>query len=241
MRYHFIDSVRGIVLVSMILYHTAWDLVYLFQADWDWYRGESGYIWQQSICWTFIFLSGFCWDLGKHPAKRGLIVLTAGALVSLATWIAMPRQSIMFGILTFLGISMLLLIPLSRLLRKIPPAAGIAASSLLFAAARNINDGYLGFEQWNLCQIPERLYDGMFATFLGFRDPAFHSSDYFSLFPWFFLFLAGYFVYKEIKERELHPKLLEKKIPFFSALGRCSLQIYLIHQPIIYIILRIFL
>ena len=53
-----LDALRGLTLVSMIAYHACWDLVYLVHADWDWYRGTGAYIWQQSICWTFILLSG---------------------------------------------------------------------------------------------------------------------------------------------------------------------------------------
>lgn len=34
-----LDALRGLTLVSMIAYHACWDLVYLFHADWDWYRG----------------------------------------------------------------------------------------------------------------------------------------------------------------------------------------------------------
>ena len=66
-----LDWIRGITLVSMILYHGAWDLVYLFGANWDWYRSKGAYVWQQSICWTFILLSGFCWALGGPDRDGG--------------------------------------------------------------------------------------------------------------------------------------------------------------------------
>ncbi|MDE7404312.1 MAG: DUF1624 domain-containing protein, partial [Lachnospiraceae bacterium] len=64
-RYGVLDGIRGFVVISMILYHACWDLVYIFGKDWSWYRGRGAYIWQQSICWSFILLSGFCWSLGK--------------------------------------------------------------------------------------------------------------------------------------------------------------------------------
>lgn len=32
-RYDFLDSLRGIALISMIVYHTVWDVVYI--GDWD--------------------------------------------------------------------------------------------------------------------------------------------------------------------------------------------------------------
>ena len=58
-RYGIFDGIRGITLLSMIIYHGAWDLVYIYGVKWDWYRGAGAYLWQQSICWTFILLSGF--------------------------------------------------------------------------------------------------------------------------------------------------------------------------------------
>ncbi|MBQ9644441.1 MAG: DUF1624 domain-containing protein, partial [Lachnospiraceae bacterium] len=40
-RYHLLDGIRGITLISMILYHAAWDAVYLLGADWPWYQGTA--------------------------------------------------------------------------------------------------------------------------------------------------------------------------------------------------------
>ena len=55
-----LDSLRGLTLVSMMAYHACWDLVYLYGMPWDWYRSFWAYAWQQSICCTFILLSGYC-------------------------------------------------------------------------------------------------------------------------------------------------------------------------------------
>ena len=99
-RYDLLDTIRGITLLSMICYHGAWDFVYLYQVKWDWYRGTGAYIWQQSICWTFIFLSGFCWSLGKRHLKRGLMVFGGGLLVTLVTILVMPDNRVVFGVLT---------------------------------------------------------------------------------------------------------------------------------------------
>ena len=81
-RYRKLDAIRGIALINMIAYHAIWDLVYLYGFQWDWYQSEIGYIWQQGICWTFIFLSGFCCSLGSNPIKRGLTVFLAGAVIT---------------------------------------------------------------------------------------------------------------------------------------------------------------
>lgn len=70
MRYSKIDGIRGFTLISMVLYHLIWDLVYLFKVPLFWYHTNAAYIWQQSICWVFILLSGFCWSMEKRNLKE---------------------------------------------------------------------------------------------------------------------------------------------------------------------------
>lgn len=55
-----LDELRGLDLISMMLYHGMWDLVYLFGVSAPWYGSWQGELWQQSICWVFLLLSGFC-------------------------------------------------------------------------------------------------------------------------------------------------------------------------------------
>ena len=237
-----LDDIRGMTLFSMILYHTVWDLVYIWGMDWSWYYTKFAYIWQQSICWTFIFLSGFCWSLGKHKLRRGLIVVGAGALVSLVTEIAMPNQRIRFGVLTLIGTSMLLTIITEKILKRVPALIGFACSLLLFLLIRNVNVGYIGFENWNLYQLPEAWYHGGdIATFMGFTDLSFFSSDYFSVLPWYFLFVAGYFAYQLAKRYGILEKIAKKRSvgKIWNFMGRQSLIIYMLHQPIIYLVLSL--
>ena len=73
-RYHLLDGIRGIVLISMIVYHCSWNLVYIYGVKWPWYHGTGAYVWQQSICWTFLLLSGFCWEMGGQHIERGLLM-----------------------------------------------------------------------------------------------------------------------------------------------------------------------
>ena len=87
-----LDSLRGLTLVSMMAYHACWDLVYLRGLPWAWYNGFWAYIWQQSICCTFILLSGYCCQASRHPIRRGAISFFGGAAVSLAS--AAPRRTV---------------------------------------------------------------------------------------------------------------------------------------------------
>lgn len=234
MRFYTIDNIRGINLISMILYHLVWDMVYIFGISLEWYESEAGYLWQQSICWTFIFLSGFCWTLGKQHFKRGCIVSLAGAAISVITILIMPEQRIVFGVLSMLGACMLLMIPLDKAVRKWNKYAGLLMSVVLFFFVREINEGFFGFESMRVGRVPSAFYKGYMMTFLGFPDESFQSTDYFSLFPWFFLFLAGYFAFQIVSEHEKNTFLQGKKMSGISYVGKYSLPIYMLHQPIIY-------
>ena len=228
-RFHGLDTIRGITLVSMIAYHACWDLVWIFGADWPWYRSDGAYLWLQSICWTFILLSGYCWSLGRHRLRRGLMAFGGGALVSAVTLLAMPEDRVLFGVLTLLGTSALLLIPLERPLRRLPARAGLAGSFLLFLLTREVNSGYLGFEGVRLLALPQSWYRNHLTALLGFPQPTFYSTDYFSLLPWVFLFWTGYYLYR--LRRQEPPRL---SLPVVTALGRHSLLVYLLHQPVVY-------
>ena len=107
-RYRLLDELRGLDLISMMLYHGMWDVVFLFGVAQKWYTGRPGFVWQQSICWVFILLSGFCLPLGHHPFRRGAVVFGAGALVTAVTLLFLPEDVVWFGVLTLLGSSMLL-------------------------------------------------------------------------------------------------------------------------------------
>lgn len=275
-----LDALRGFTVASMVLYHGMWDAVFLYGLKAPWYDALPGYLWQQSICWTFIFLAGFSWRFDRKPLKRGLMIFGAGALVTLVTTLFMPEDRIVFGVLTLIGSCILLMIPLDRLFRRgktvslsvvaaggsAGPAAdagspgpaadagspgavdraGLAIASALFFLTRDVNSGYLGFESLRLVWLPAGLYRGMFMTYLGFCDPAFFSTDYFSLIPWFFLFCCGYFAHGTVMGRSMRkaevPSGEQKKIPALLRglcfLGRHAMAVYIVHQPLILIVLE---
>lgn len=239
-RYSVLDGIRGFALIHMIIYHAVWDLVYIFGFHWTWFYSEAAYIWQQGICWTFIFLSGFCQPLGRKKLKRGLYVFGSGLLVSLVTILTMPQNRVMFGVLTLIGSCMLLILPMESILKHQRPLAGLFTSLGLFALTKNINQGSLGFGPWSLALLPKNWYSNLVTTYLGLPMPGFYSTDYFSLFPWLFLFTAGYYLYHFFDQKKLLPYLEPSKIKAVEWIGRRSLSIYIIHQPVIYLVLAVF-
>jgi len=259
MRLNLIDEYRGFVVLNMIAYHAIWDLVYMFGVEWQWYKSEVGHVWQQWICWSFILISGFCWKMGKHPLKRGLIVYGAGAVISLATIVVMPSAKVVFGVLTLLGSCMILMIPLDLICKKIQPIVGVATIFFLFLFLYPVNRGYLGFGMQRIIELPKEWYANSFTTYLGFMEGGFYSTDYFSIIPWLFLFMTGYFLYRvlfdlhesirdengampsgNIQGRSYMIKRLQTSIcPILGWIGKRALIIYMLHQPVIYALLSI--
>lgn len=230
-RYRLLDELRGLDLISMMLYHGMWDVVFLFGVTQKWYTGLPGFVWQQSICWVFILLSGFCLPLGHHPFRRGAVVFGAGALVTAVTLLFLPEDVVWFGVLTLLGSSMLLTAALDPLFRRVPPSAGVAVSALLFWVTYPTMNGF-----WNLpglrLALPQALYASWPTAYLGFMPKSFFSTDYFPLLPWLFLFWAGYFLHHLVGRERLAP-LRRSVCPPLGWMGRHSLALYLLHQPVI--------
>ena len=239
-RYHILDGIRGAAVVSMILYHAVWDVVNILGIYMPWYYSDIGYIWQQSICWTFILLSGFCFQLGGHRLKRGLIVFGAGALVTVATAVFMPNSMIIFGILTLIGTCMLVMIPLDKIFKRVNPMLGLILAAAAFFVTRNVNYGTLGFEEIIIKWLPHNLlYKNMFTAFWGFPPYGFYSGDYFSFLPWVFLFIAGYFLYGIFEKQDWLKIFAHRGIRPLEFIGRHALIIYLVHQPVLYAIAEV--
>ena len=242
-----LDSLRGAALVSMILYHGTWDLVYMAGVRISWYDRLPGYLWQQSICMTFILLSGYCAALSGDPRRllrRGLIVSAAGLLVTVVTLLALPEDRVIYGVLTLIGACMLLTGSVRYGLQKTGVQAknwllGLCLSAAVFLLFRHVNSGYLLvgiFNRGLRIPLPRALYRGWVMTFLGLPMKGFWSTDYFSLLPWYAWFLCGYFLREGVRRAGLEQRL-QLDVPVLGWLGRHSLPIYLLHQPVLYLLL----
>lgn len=250
-----LDSLRGLTLISMILYHASWDAVYMAGADWPWYRSRAGFIWQQSICWTFILLSGFCVPFSSRLLKRGLEVFGAGALVMLVTNLVLPEDRVIFGVLTLIGSCMLLFAFLKDAVGRIinstrAASAAVLVSAVLFILFRDVNSGVIGngmlcriFPQipfWGV-SVPPYLYKDLMTAYLGFPPAGFYSTDYFSLLPWCFLYFCGYALHILCREcGAFQSRIFKADCRPLSFLGRNSLMIYLLHQPVLYLFVLLY-
>ncbi len=245
-RLYLLDEFRGLLVINMIVFHTIWDLVYMFGNDWQWYINERQG-WRIWIGANFVLLSGLCWKMSRNPLKRGLIVYLCGAVVSVVTILFTPSAKIMFGVLTLIGSSMLLMTFCDVFLKKLHPIVGVLLGAICFVLTFGVNSGYLGFGDWKICKLPDAWYANWFTTYLGFPESGFESADYYTLLPWFFMFAIGYFLYAFLlgayasdARREAVTRVLGKSIcPPLGWVGRHALIIYMLHQPVIYGILSV--
>ena len=225
-----LDAFRGICILGMVCVHFVIDLDVLLGLQMDYplfFR-----VIRSGGAVLFILLSGICVTLGSHAIRRGLIVLGCGMLFTLVTvgacllHLADRSFLVQFGILHLLGTSMLLSVPLSRLSNR---ALGLVGLVLLAV-------GY-----WFLTQTVSVPW--LFP--LGLATSSFVSADWFPLLPhlgWFCLgMVAGRTVYRS--RRSLLPRLPAHRQPlrFFCQCGRHSLWIYLLHQPLLYLMLQPFI
>ena len=232
-----LDSLRGWTVINMVLFHGMWDLYHLFDIRAEWFRGTPGVVWQQMTCCTFIILSGFCGAMGRRTLQRGLMVFALGMGITAITFFFTPREMIWFGVLTMIGSCMILVGLTKTVLLKIPAVFGLCISLLLFLLTRNVNQGYIGMLFWEWAELPGWLYQNYVTTYLGFPFEGFYSSDYFSLIPWLFLFLCGFYFYGIRGQQILSVKW--QGISGLNFIGRHALLIYVLHQPILYGLLSI--
>jgi len=150
--------------------------------------------------------------------KRGLKVFSWGLIITLTTWVFLRAGFVIFGILHFIGISIILAYPFLKL-RSWNLLIGIAFISPGIYL-KNFTFGY----PWLM--------------WLGLKPERFYTVDYFPIFPWFGVILIGVFfgnlLYPDYTQKF---KLFDLSdftfIRLFCFLGRHSLLIYLIHQPIL--------
>lgn len=103
----------------------------------------------------------------------------------------------------------------------------------LFFLTYNIGNGYLGFGTLKI-MLPESWYGGNALFALGFTDSSFYSADYFPLLPWLFVFIAGTYLGVWAQQGRFPEWAYRSRAPFFQLMGRHSLAIYILHQPVIY-------
>ncbi len=238
-RVNWLDALRGAAIILMIIYHTCWDLMFLFGHHINWFEKHPDLFLNRIICFSFILISGYSVGLSKRIVRRGVIVFLCGAAITVVTLVFTPANPIWFGILTFIGSSMLIMSLLDKGLKKAPAIPGIIICLFLFVLFYHVNRGVLSVGGFSVATLSRGLYKNYITAFFGFPFKGFVSEDYFSILPWIFLYMTGYFAYQATSDLAKKTAGPIRKWGLLSLLGRYSLPIYIVHQGIIFVILKI--
>lgn len=213
-----IDALRGLCVILMVIHHFLYDLVAFLGAPswlfWNPVFNVGHYI----FAGTFIALSGVSSRFSRSNIKRGLKVLLVAMAITIVTMIMdMP---IRFGVLHLLGFCMVFYGFTHKLWESIPPVIMPILCVVLLILSNIMLDKFNPNVTW--------------LWMFGWTYPGFYSADYFPIFPWTFVFLFGTWAGKYIKEHYLPERFYTFSIPFFPAVGRHALLIYILHQPVLY-------
>ncbi len=228
-RFWEVDAARGVAIIMMIVYHSTYDLDTLGGYD---VQSTSGYwaLFADLTAGLFLFLVGVSlalsrsrtsltgWRLfGKYLA-RGSRILAYGMVLTLI-FLALGMGVVAFGILHLIGVSIILAYPFLRL-----RFTNLVLGALMFAAGQYI--------------MAQDLYSQSFwLSPFGVVPEGVVMPDYRPLLPWFGVVLIGLFFGNVVYGDGRRPAITEDKAPVLARpllpLGRNSLFIYLIHQPII--------
>lgn len=231
-RYGLIDTLRGFAIFCVIVYHFIYDLVHFYSMDFPWFESTAAYLIQQGGAFLFVFISGAMLLCAKKPLLNGLLLVGCGLMITLATYFYSPANIIVFGILSLLGWAAIITVLVRPVLQAIPIKLGMVLSLFLFFLTQEVADGSLSLLTIHLYNLPSSWYDGHFLFPLGLPHSSFASADYFPLLPWIFAYWMGYYFWQLLDE-DFRQKYLLTEISTFSFMGRHSLLLYLIHQPII--------
>ena len=238
-RFWEIDLLRGIAIILMIIFHALYDFNYFLGYSFDLNSSLLLYVGRTSAG-MFIFLAGVSLTLSNSRSvimnrsrketyiryiKRGSGIFSWGLIITFLTWLFLNDGVVIFGILHFIGISIILAYPF----------LGLRSHNLLIGAAVIFSGLYIG----------HLAFDFPWLLWLGLKPYNFYTLDYFPLLPWFGVVLIGIFIGNSLYPnytRKFDIKNYSEFLPIrlLCLFGRRSLLIYLIHQPVLIALLYIY-
>ena len=218
-----IDAARGVALLAMIAYHFSFDLRYFgltrsdFEHDPFWLTARA------LIVTSFLLLVGMSAllagrsdrpDAFRRYLQRTAIIAACAAAVSAASYALFPESFIYFGILHAIVVMSMVAWPFAR-----HPRAALVVGLAIVALGLLVSHPF---------------FDTRALSVIGFTTHKPITEDYVPLFPWTGVVLIGIVLGAALERRAFVPIGGLARLPaWVHYLGRHSLAVYMIHQPIL--------
>lgn len=228
------DIVRGVAIVMVVLYHLVYDLDNLAGYG---IESTSGFwaIFADTSAFLFVFLAGLSlsisysragttssppWGLFGKYLRRGVRIFGYGMLITLV-FLALGYGYVIFGILHLIGLSIVLAYPFMRLrFTNLLVGLAVIAAGVYLQLQDVAAGGVAGVLLAPFGVLPENLF----------------MPDYRPLLPWFGVVLLGLFFGNAVYlvwRKKSPPTPAPRVARPLTFLGRHTLFIYLIHQPVL--------
>lgn len=241
-RVRMLDILRGGAMVLVVFYHIVYDLRFIYGLNIPAAitPGQRGFeILHICFLWVLFAVSGICSGYSRDPVKRGAVLYIIGFLITLGTTLFMPSELIVFGVLSCFGACMVITGLIDPLIKKVPWLPRFIAAVVLWIMLRNFHHSGAADLIFTQIQLPPIDSDWLYP--IGITGEHFRSADYFPIIPFIFIFLAGNALYEPISQHKLPQWFYNAKCAALEFMGRHSLIIYAVHQPILLIIFGILL
>ncbi|HXX85704.1 MAG TPA: heparan-alpha-glucosaminide N-acetyltransferase [Casimicrobiaceae bacterium] len=223
-----VDALRGGAILAMIGYHFAFDLTWfgVFRADFN-----NDALWltlRALIVSSFLLLVGVSLVLARGARisrhrfwRRIALIAFCAMLVTAGSYFAFPQTFITFGILHCIAVSSVLAWPLVRY----PLAALVTGLAIV----------EIGL------QVRLQIFDTRWLNWIGMMTHKPPTEDYVPLFPWLGVVLVGVAVGGWLARKDYRPlQPMSRAAPrWLNWLGKHSLLVYMVHQPILLGMLRV--
>jgi uncharacterized membrane protein len=234
-----VDALRGAAICLMIVYHAAFDLNWFHVISADFNHHPFWLSFRDLIVSSFLLLVGVSLVLAQHAGispgrfwRRIALVGACALLVTAGSYAAFPKTFITFGILHCIVVSSILGWPLVRF-----PRAALGIGIVVIAVGAAI--GVTLFDPPWLKGVA--LFDMPWLNWVGLMTHRPATEDYVPVLPWFGVVLVGISAGGWLMERPLRTlQRISRGSPgWLTWLGRHSLLVYMVHQPIMIGVLRV--
>jgi uncharacterized membrane protein len=233
-RYWEIDALRGTAVVMMVIFHTVFSVSFFGVRAVDVAHG----FWRSFALATatiFILIAGVSLSVSSARAapvlggrgvawknvRRGTAIFLVGAGITFVTWLLVRDEFVLFGVLHCIGLS----IALSPLFLRFGRANLLPGAGIIL-----------------LAPFIDRIPGPLFLAWLGVHPADFASLDYVPLVPWLGVFLLGMGLGAILYtggRRRFPAAAGSPLLGPVTFLGRHSLPIYLVHVPVILLVLAL--